>query len=329
MTLSNKNKELIIVFAIIMSLSVVLSYNYFTFIELPNMDSRIALQQQILDGTAVPPYNYRILVPALTNVLADVITFISGISFKSAFSLSYIIYNIISLSLFLMTLYIFLKQWHDKALAIIGTLFCAVLLPISLRDHYFQPWSLIEAWFFVMAMYATYRRKYPWLVLITIFASLNRNTGIFIPLIYLFGSLDFKSLISNFNFTSLRPIVYKFAFLLSISILLILTVRIVQGGEGHIATIPLIFEYNTKLMNLIIASIHLLLFAGAWWFFAISGIKYADKFTVQLLMFIPFYLTPVIIFGIWKEVRMLLPIYPIIISLGLFYLKKTIFTNDK
>ena len=319
---NNHNFTESLVLAIIVSIAAALTYNYFWFIELPGINARMLLHQSILDGTAEPPYNYRLLVPLLTESSANIISFVSGIPFKISFALSYIIYNIFSLSLFLFTLYVYLKEWHSKSLSIIGTLFCAALLPISLRDHYFQPWSLIEAWFFVMTMYATYKARFSWVVIITGLAVLNRTTGIFIPLIYLLGSVDFKALINHPQNSNIKSIAYKFTLLVSISLVLILIVRNIQEGGAHIHSLTWIFEHNITRFNLAMALINLSLFSGAWWVFSIFGFKHADRYTKQLLVFVPLYLVPIIIFGLWKEVRMLLPIYPIIISLGLFYISK-------
>jgi len=52
---------------------------------------------------------------------------------------------------------------RNREQALVGTLFVAATIPIALRDHYFQPWSLLEAGLFSAALLAILRKRY-WLL---------------------------------------------------------------------------------------------------------------------------------------------------------------------
>lgn len=222
-----------------------------------------------------------------------------------------------------MTLFFFLKQWHDPLISLIGVLFCASLLPISMKNHYFQPWSYIEAWFFCAALLAVHQKRYILIFLITIIASLNRVTGIFIPFIYLLGAIDFKQEAGKNKILALHII--KFLLMLIVAIIVVITIRVTQGNADHIHSIYYLWEINTSRYNLFIALIHIVLFAGAGWLFALKGIRYSNRFILQEMFLMPLYLFPIIIFGVWLEVRLLMPLYPIILSLCLSYIEKRVF----
>ena len=314
-------KGLVIVFLLAASIGAVLTYNYFTFFELEYIDQRLELHHEILDGKAPSPYNYRLLVPLLTESFAQIVSSVESISYQNAWLTAYLLYDFVFITLFLFTLFLFLQQWHNPSISLVGMLFCAALLPISLRDHYFQPWSLIEAWIFVTALLAAFKGRFYLLLGLTVLASLNRVTGLFIPFVYLFGTLDIKAVLKRQFDRDMFNTLFKFIGLVLISIGIAVALRYVQGVKGHIHTVGWLWDGNTSFSGLILSSIHLILFAGIVWVFAVMGIGKADTFTRQEALLIPVYLIPIILFGIWKEVRLLLPLYPIIISLALFYIR--------
>jgi hypothetical protein len=319
-------KFFLIAVCLILSATAVVCKNYHDFIELRTLQPRFELHQEILKGEAQSPYNYRVFVPFCVDALAKALTETFSMNYIKAWVLSYLIYDYISLSLFLITLFIFLKEIHSTEVSLIGTLFCAVLLPMSLRDHYFQPWSLIEAFLFCAAIYATLKKHLLLLIVITIIASLNRVTGLFIAFVYLLGTLKIRTLLKRDDLDIYNVIgcFAKFAGLLAISIGIAISLRLMRGGTGHVdqAWMWKLWKSNTSATGFYIAAKHILFFAGIGWVFAILGIKRANSFMRQEALIIPLYLVPVILFGVWKEVRMLMPLYPIIISLSLSFIER-------
>jgi hypothetical protein len=316
----------IVAMAVILSVSAVNTYNYVYFVERPKIDERLEVHRSILDGTAPSPYNYRVLVPAATELLARIISS-TGAPFRYAWISAYVIYDFICISLFLLTLYVFLVQWHPARSSLLGTIFCAAVLPVALRDHYYQPWSLLEAYLFCLAMLAAFRRRFTVMVVVTALASLNRVTGIFIPAIYLLGTLD-PHRDGGYRSRSTYGVIARFAVLAVLSISIIAALRLVKGETGHISSLPSILRLNVSAEYLLRMMINVPLFAGAWWILAALGARLADPFTRRMLIFVPLYMAPVLLFGIWKEVRLLMPFYPILISLGLYYLERRLPAGD-
>ena len=189
-----EHKDDVVAVALLISVAAAVSYNYFTIVEYPSRDDRLELHRSIVEGAAPSPYNHRVLIPFLATVLANSLRSLGVSSLSRAVTLSYRFLDLVGCTLFLVTLFFFLKKWHPPLMSLVGTLFCAALIPISLRDHSFKPWSLFEAWFFCIAMLATLRRRHGLLYLITILASFNRTTGLFVPVIYLAGAFDFESI---------------------------------------------------------------------------------------------------------------------------------------
>jgi len=312
--LNKKDKAILL---IILSASLVITYNYFHFVEKPNITARMRIHDSIIEREAPAPYRYRVLVPLATQGLAGLFTEISPLGYRKSWILSYIIYDFAAISLFLASLYYFLREWHSRLYSLIGVLFCCAVLPLSLRDHYFQPWSLIESWFFCAAFLAAYRERYVVLLILTLAASLNRMSGLFIPLIYLAATVGVYSLRSIKD--RITPgIVGRFILLLAVSVTSLLFLRFLLGWSGNIHSIGYLSELNRSFPYYAYAIINIILFGGAWWIFFSAGIKHSDLFSLNMLPVISIYIIPVLIFGIWKEVRLLMPIYPILLSIGLY-----------
>ncbi len=317
------DRDQLVIIAIILSVSLVIAYNYFNFVERPNISSRMELQNSILSGDAPSPYRYRLLVPALTEGAARVIHSTGILSYRKSWISAYIIYDLVAISLFLVTMFYFLRVRHGNLLSLLGVLACAGLLPVALRDHYFQPWSLIESWLFCAAMLAVHSRSYPALIAITVAAVINRTTGLFIPLVYLFGT----SALARGNHSeeeSRMSIFLKFIILMATGLGIVLLMRLFLGFADSVHSIGELWNLNTSFSGLIQALINLALLGGFWWILFAAGIKYADRFTRSLLLFLPIYAAVIALFGVWKEVRLLMPAYPVIISTGLFYLKNRV-----
>jgi len=77
-----------------------------------------------------------------------------GVRRETALQYTYLLYDFVALSLFLCTLYVLLGKWYRPRSALIAGLFCGGLASVAFRDHSFQPWSMIEAWFFCAALLA-------------------------------------------------------------------------------------------------------------------------------------------------------------------------------
>jgi hypothetical protein len=279
------------------------------------------IHDSIITGEAPFPYRYRILVPYFTQGLTELIDRILPLSYRKSWILSYLIYDLIAILLFLATLYIFLRQWHTRLLSLAGVIFCSALLPLSLRDHYYQPWSLIESWFFCVAFLVVRKGKYVSLIPLTLAASLNRMSGLFIPLIYLAPAMNLLPRPEAGYELDLKTF-GRFILLAAMGSVSLVALRAFLGWGENIHSVSYLWDLNRSFNYWPYALINIILFAGGWWIFFAAGIRRADRFTLNILPVAFLYLIPVAVFGIWKEVRLLMPLYPVLISTGLFYLRE-------
>ncbi len=299
---------------LILSVSAVIAYGYYSRVDRPNYELRLELHNQIIAGTAPSPYRYRILVPIAAEFFTKALSVVLPI--ETAFLLSYATYDLLAVFFLLANLFFWLRTWFDREQALIGVLFVAGTMPIALQDHYFQPWSLLETGLFSAALLAIHRQRYWLLASLVALASLNRETAVFIPLAFLL-TIDMKSLLNRSRKWGKPILLFGGLFLIWAAVFLGL--RYFRGSASHIHTIEELLALNTK-ESLFYTFLKVSLFLGGLWAFAFLGFRYAPSFIKRVALIIPLYLLTVIIWGVWLEVRLLMPLYPVLVPLGLSFL---------
>jgi hypothetical protein len=96
--------------------------------------------------------------------------------------------------------------------------------------------------------------------------------------------------------------------------------RYFLGSTSHILTTGELLARNTTRAGLFYTFVNGGLFLGGLWVFAFWGFTYAPYFIKRVTFIIPLYLLSVIIWGVWCEVRLLMPLYPVLVPLGLSFL---------
>ncbi len=304
-------------FAIILSVSAVLAYIYFRQVGSPYLKERLELHGQILRGTAESPYRYRVLVPfigeALTRALGAVLP---G---DRAFLLAYALYDLAAILFLLGVLHRYLRAWFSNEQVLIGVLFAAATMPVALRDHYFQPWSLLEAGLFTAGLLCIYRRRLWTLASIVALASFNRETAVFIPLAFLFAHASIGGT-GESGRMPVRQTMLLFAGYCAIWAVIFFGLRAFLDGAQPVITLPEVFSRNTAPAVILRAIMRAGLLFGAFWVFAAVGFRHAPGFVKRIALLAPLYLAAVLVWGMWHEVRLLMPLYAIVIPLGLSFL---------
>jgi len=303
-----------IFFAILFSIAMVLTENYTSTLVYPNLWRVIAFHNGILRGTVLSPDRYRILMPFLIRILLRILYFIT--SYRKAFFLSYFILHFIFTFLCLLILYIFFKQWFSKEYSLIGTLFITGTMPITFKFSMVAIWSLMEVFFFTLGLLLTYKKQYLVLALIILLAALNRETGLFIVLAFLFANLDLRAIFKKETMID-RKVVMLFMFYFFLWLVVFIGLRYFRGMAPHIFTIRRIWVRNCA--HFLTALKYNILFLGFFWIFVILGFKKAPAFIKRASIVAPLYVLTLLIFGNWYEVRTLMTLYPILIPLGLSY----------
>lgn len=302
---------------LILSVSAVIAYGYFERVDWPNFEFRFELHNQIIAGTAESPYRYRILVPFIGEALTQGVSVFLPV--KASFLLAYAIYDVLSISFLLTVLFFWLRTWFSRDQALIGVLFVAGTIPIALQDHYFQPWSLLEAGLFSAAFLAIHKKHYWLLASLVVLASLNRETSLFIPLAFLL-TIDVRRFLTNMrNKHEWKPVLL-FAGLLLIWAAIFWGLRYFLGSTSHIVSIEGLLAWNTTRRSLFLMFVNVLLFLGGFWIFALMGFGQAPRFIKRVALIVLPYLLTVAVWGVWYEVRLLMPLYPVLVPLGLSFL---------
>jgi hypothetical protein len=304
-------------FAIILSVSAVLAYIYFRQVGSPYPKERLELHQQILRGTAESPYRYRVLVPFVAEGLVRALSAV--LPGGKAFLLAYALCDLAAIFFLLGVLYRYLGAWFTNEQALVGVLFAAATMPMALRDHYFQPWSILEAGLFAAGLLCIRDRRHLLLALIVALASLNRETAIFIPLAFLLTGVGAKG-----EDGAGRPAGMKAALCFcgyaAIWAAAYFGLRLFLGGAPRVVTVDELLARNTISPAIFRTAVHLALIFGAFWIFAVAGFRRAPEFVKRTTLVAPLYLAAVALWGVWYEVRLLMPLYAIVVPLGLSFL---------
>lgn len=302
---------------LILSVSAVIWYGYLDRVGMPNLDLRLALHNQIVAGTAPAPYRYRILVPFAAEVFIRPLSGVLGT--ESAFALVYALYEFFAIGYLLSTLFVWLRSWFSRDQALIGVLFAAGTMPIALQDHQFQPWSLLEAGLFSAALLAIHNKRHGVLGAIVVLASLNRETALFIPLALLMSSLDTSKSSPTRRAVEWRAVGFS-VLLVLVWAVIFLALRYCLGSAPADKTLSEIFAFNTTAEHLSRTVVNGTLFLGGYWILSVRGIRNAPDFVRRVAFTIPLYLIVIAIWGVWYEVRLFMPLYPILIASGLSYI---------
>ena len=301
---------------LILSVSAVVAYGYVNRVDRPNFESRLELHSQIIAGTAPSPYRYRVLVPFIAEGFTKALSAVFPL--KISFLLAYAIYDLLAVCFLLVTLFFWLRTWFDGDQSLIGVLFVAGTMPIALQDHYFQPWSLLEAGLFTAALLAIHRQRYWLLVSLVILASLNRETAIFIPMTFLLA-IDTRTILHTRSAREWKPVLL-FGALLLIWTAVFFGLRYILGSVSLLGAVGGLLAHNTTRGSLFYTFVNAGLLLGGFWVFTLMGLKYAPTYIKRIVLVIPFYLITVMIWGVWYEVRLLMPLYAVLVALGLSFL---------
>jgi len=308
------------VIAVLLSAAAVLAVIYFRDVHLAIYGEtqalflRSDLHRAILEGTADSPYRYRVLAPLLAEAVRRLLLIF--LSAPEAFKYAYLITDFSALALGLLAVERLLRQWFDDAPALAGALALAALLPITLRDHQFQPWSVWEPAIYALALLLIGGERRAWLAVLVAAAALNRETAAFAVLLAGLCAADWWAVLRRRAPVPWRALGWT-ALYAAVWAAIFFGLRALRGGAPHVESLGEIWAFNTQPEHLQRALVNLPLFAGGFWALALIGARHAPPVPRRALWVIPPFLVLAAVYGVWFEVRMLLPLYPILIGCGL------------
>ncbi|MBV9577721.1 MAG: hypothetical protein JO057_03925 [Chloroflexi bacterium] len=292
---------------------------YFIAIDLQAPNYSFSQQQNVIQGTAGSPYRYRVLVPFVLSGLTHVFAFLGPP--QTAYLGASLVYDCVALVFQLLMLYALFRQFFSPLHSLLGVSFIGGVTVLTLAYFTYQPWSILEVAFFALGFVLAYRGRWAWVGVVVVLASVNRETGVFLPLALFLASLQD---LRPFGMATLRRAARRretylsFAFLM-VSVLIFGGLRLVRGSADPVDELDNVIVRNIQRNNVIAAASAIPLVLGFGWLYAALGYRRAPRFLRGVARVLPFYLLAFAIWGWWREVRILTTLYPILVPLVLVY----------
>lgn len=300
--------------SVLASVTLALVYLYVLQVDLPNLDARLNLHQQILDGTAPAPYRYRMLPAFLTECLASFLSL--WLSYRASVLVAYVVWDTLSLSVLVRGLHLYLRTFFPRRDAMIAVLFAAVTMPLAFRNHQYQPWSLLEPGLLSFALWGVAHRDLRIPVAAVVLASLNRETGLFVAMWSVVAAFAPPATHAP-RWWPVRNTCTVASLLGALSLLTVTVVWIVRGVAPGVITVSEVLSANLEPRALLRSAVQVSLFFGAFWVLACFGFRSAPVLIRRTAMLTPLYLAVIAIGGLWWEVRLLMTLYPVVLPLAL------------
>lgn len=148
----------------------------------PNRD---LLHYAILNNRT-PPRGWEALGAPKTNVRIGVVHLAESVQQLSGWSLHDVYRGIdtLFLSLFLLGLFAYLRQWVPELFALLGVLFAGVVLPLTYLMHYFHPWDRVQLCLWLLILHTLRQRKPILLAGALCVSMLVKFDTLIVPLLY-------------------------------------------------------------------------------------------------------------------------------------------------
>lgn len=287
---------------------------YTSAVESHHLALRMSVHRELLDASIESPFRYRVLAPLLTELMVRAFEPVAGR--PQAFQLAYTIWNFAGVFALLWATRLLAGLWLGPGRALLGAVFLALPLWVSFRIQPYAPWSAPEAALFVLGLLALAGQRGSWLLALVVVATLNRETALFLPLAALATACPWPPVPAREVLTRLRvPLAALALWGLTYGIL-----RLVIGPAPRVLGLAETLAQNVKPGNVETALRQLALFLGPAWLLFPLGIRRAPPFLRRACLVILPALVLYAVFGRWREVRILLPLAPLVAVVALFAL---------
>lgn len=273
----------------------------------PQQPVRRETHRAVMDGRAPAPQRYRVLVPFALDPMIDALSRV--MPGERAFSRAYGVFHLFALTLLLGTLFVYLREWFTEEQALVGSLLVGSALRLALRQNeyldlapiptsgVFAPSSLLDPSFLALGLLLMLRERRWLLAGVIAVASLNSEAAVLLPVAFLATHVN--------NRRDLRDGL-GYLFLWGA---VALGVRYGVGAAGpQMDALPL----PENLQHLPTAALNVTLFLGPVWLLVAAGWRRTPAFARRAMLAATVYLVGVAIWSSWWDVRVLMPLYPLL-----------------
>lgn len=290
--------------AIFFAVSTVTALNYALLPGEATLKARRSFQAGILEQNIEAPDRYRFVLPVMVEGPIEVLQ--RSMSRDDAFDRAYAVFYVLALPAFLASLFAYMRVWFPAEAALVGVLVVAATLPIAMRPNEYGPHSFLEPTFISLSLLCILRERRLWLAVLVAVATLNRETGVFLVVLSAVARpLDTQRAITTLAYGAIWFTVF-------------IGLRLYAGDADRYWTVAKIFSSNLSQLSLTLFNVAALL--GVFWWFAAAGFRHAPAFVRRVAVVIPAYLVVTGVWGVWWEVRLLLPLMPLLLPLALSFL---------
>lgn len=273
----------------------VTSWVFSTRVERPNFALRKELQEAIVAGSADEPYRFRVLIPYLSDLVTR------GLSSSVGEYWVHAVWFLALNSMLLTIVFSVIWDLSDKLSLhgrILATAIASIAWNVALYDHYYQPWSVAEAALVALAFLLLRRNLLNFLPLVCLVATLNRDTGLLIPIsVFLYLMATSKQ--------QIRSHAIPIALSLFSSLILFAALRVSVGPADMVNSLEQILQLNTSPRGLFYFALNICLLALPIIIASFSQ-EFRRSMRPWMVAFSPQFVL-IVIFGIWAEVRLLVP----------------------
>lgn len=276
---------------------------YFQTVLNPNLDMVPNWFEEILQGNAGSPHNYRLLVPTFFSAIDQA----SPLNSKYDYFIATFICFLFSFAFLMRALAFHLSDNSSVHSLLFASFFILLTFPLG----GVQPWSYVDIGLYSLAYLAitsTWKMRYYFIILTV--AVFNRETGVLLSIVPLVISLLDKKCFSNVA-------LYKSEFLIMFyGIFLLLFIRFFQGDAAHVITIEEVFLQNFSPVTF---TSNLIIYTGAFFWLFIGGVVKLSNVEKSFIVILMINIGLILLFGLIREIRMFVPY---VFLFGLIYSRR-------
>ena len=286
--------------AILLSAAAINASDYSVLV--PRQDLRIATHRAIVNGTALPAQQHHVLVPFGLEPI------IRGASLvmptDRALTRTYAAFHLFALAGILLGTYAYCSIWFTRERSLIAALLIGSTIRLSLRQgeywdqspipmtSIFAPWSLADAVIVAAAVVCLYRERRTLFLVLVAIGALNSESSIVLPF-----AAALNTARTGWALAGWASLTW-----LAITIAL----RVAFGMEWPSPT------FADNIDHLAPAVVNLGLWLGPALLLAVAGWPHASVFSRRALLSSLSLIAVFSVFGYWRDVRVLMPLYPLV-----------------
>lgn len=273
------------------ALAVGTTYFYAATVLISNRPLALALHNQIVSGGAPSPYSFRLLAPWTIEILRRGNALV-GVSADRAFLLAEAEWSVLAIWCTLTAASWSLARVWGRLGVVAGALLVVFSMNMALRDHFYQPWSLVEPAMFVLGYEAVKQDRLSVLTFVVIGATFNRETACFLVLLYFLYWWPVG------RTRVLKTAVPGFAWLC-----VFLGVRVIVGAKPFVNDWWGVFGANLQPGGILHSIVAWTMFLGPCWYFFVRGVRLVDRQSRQALLCLIVFGVVFLAEGCWWETR--------------------------